>query len=82
MYQANPIMIQAGYVPAARVAEVLNKAVSTVHRMVADGRIEGARDGRALYVSVKSLENYFKSSDNAAMIEAIRKELKGVVAPQ
>jgi len=80
MFIPNPIMLQAGYLPAALVARVLHKAVSTIHRMVSSGRVAGVRDGVALYVQGASLEAYFAAQHNHAMVEQVQKVLKDVAS--
>ena len=77
MHRPNTIMLDAGYVPAADVARVLHKAVSTVHRMAEEQRIEGTRDGRALYISLASLRDCY--ADNPAILAVIEENLN--VAP-
>ena len=77
MFRANPLMVDAGYAPASQVASVIKKAASTVHRMVETGRVEGARDGRALYVKVESLVAYYEECGNEAMAQAVREALCG-----
>ena len=67
--RVNPIMTDAGYAPAKRVAAVLHKSLQTVHRMVTLGDIEGAREGRVLYVLISSLDAFY--SDNAPMRAAV-----------
>ncbi len=61
----NPIMTAAGYAPAKRVAEVLNKSLQTIHRMVDDGDITGTKEGRVLYVLIASVVSFY--ADNAPM---------------
>ena len=73
MFSKNPIMLKDGYSPASTVAKSLNLALSTVHRMVEDGRIEGTRVGRALYVKLKSLEDYFAGDGNETMRAEVEK---------
>jgi hypothetical protein len=68
----NPIIMKEGYAPAVLVAARLNKSLSTVHRMVRSGRVEGANDGRALYVKVASLVSYYEASENTPLIDASR----------
>ncbi len=67
MFSRNPIMLKGGLAPATDVAEALGKSLSTIHRMVADGRVDGSRDGRALYINLTSLEAYYAADDNPAM---------------
>jgi len=74
MLTPNPIMLKAGFRPAAEVATFIGKAHSTVHRMVTRGDVEGTRDGRALYVRVASLVAYYESTDNAAMAAAVKEK--------
>lgn len=76
MFSPNPIIVARGYAPAKRVADVLGKAHSTIHRMVQSGRLEGLRDGRALYISVSSLIAYYENDDNEIMVEAIREAFR------
>lgn len=73
MYAKNPIMLKDGFAPAASTARALNLSLSTIHRMVEDGRVEGTRVGRALYVKLPSLEDYFGSEGNEAMQKAVGK---------
>jgi hypothetical protein len=68
-------MMKQGFVPAVWVAKALSKALSTVHRMVADGRVDGAYDGRALYVQCDSLIAHYHDSQNPAL-EDVAKALK------
>lgn len=72
MYARNPRMLEKGYGPASEVAKKLLKSLSTVHRLVNDGHIDGARDGRALYVSMGSAETYFRNDGNATMADVCR----------
>ena len=76
MFTPNPIMIKAGFRPAGEVAKLIGKATSTVHRMVQQNRLEGSRDGRALYVSVESLIAYYEQDGNTAMVRAIKRWAK------
>lgn len=63
--KTNPIMIAAGYAPAKRVAEVLNKSLQTIHRMAGDGDIVGTKEGRVLYILIASLLTFY--ADNPPM---------------
>lgn len=73
MYTPNQTMISAGFRPAKDVAEVIEKTVSTVHRMASTNRVKSARDGRALYIEVRSLIGYYEESGNPTMAKAIKK---------
>lgn len=79
----NPLIMKDGYAPAVLVAHRLNKSLSTIHRMVRSGRVEGANDGRALYVKVSSLVTYYEDSDNPSMTviaKALDKECRSIAA--
>lgn len=84
----NPIMVRNGYGPAVEVARALSLALSTIHRMVDDGRVEGTRMGRALYVKLSSLEAFYDAEGNepfrlavAALRASLVKELDGDAIP-
>lgn len=70
MQHVNEHMVEAGYAPASEVAEVLGKALSTVHRMVAKLGLDHQRDDRFLYVSVKSLVAHYKAQGNSDVMLA------------
>lgn len=77
MFKPNPLLLTQGFAPAAVVARVLSKSVSTVHRMEQDGRISGTRDGRSLYINLFSLLGYYKDNRPlAAEIERLIAECK------
>lgn len=71
MFSKNPKMLAGGYAPASGVARALSLALSTIHRMVEDGRVDGTRIGRALYLKLDSLETYFEGENNTVMKDAI-----------
>lgn len=78
--RGNRVMLSKGYAPAADVARTLDKTLSTIHRMVEDGRIDGARDGRALYVKLDSLIDFYTHGDlpneeMATLVRALAKEI-------
>jgi hypothetical protein len=68
-HRANPIITSHGYVPTTVLARALGKTVATMHRMIQDGRFEGIRDGRQLYVKLSSVQHYYK--DNPPMLEIV-----------
>lgn len=70
MVVRNRAMLARGYAPAAWVANELGKALTTVHRMVDDGRFEGCNDGRALYILVASVEAHY--AGNPVMVGCAR----------
>ncbi len=49
------IMREAGYVTSREAAEAIGLIVGTVHRMIKNDHLRGARAGYRWYVSVKSL---------------------------
>lgn len=56
------IMREAGYIPAAKAAEVTGVTVQTIHRMVRDKRVDGTQvTGRNWYVRVSSLAEAYAS---------------------
>lgn len=75
----NVIMLRAGFAPAAVVARELDKALSTIHRLVkAEAGVVGQRDGRALYIDLASLIAYYRSEKNdelARTVSALRDRL-------
>jgi DNA-binding IclR family transcriptional regulator len=64
-------MVERGYAPAAHVAAALEKALSTVHRMVENNIVDGVRDGKSLYVSLASLESHYRLEHNKPMVDAV-----------
>lgn len=80
MYARNATMLKAGYAPAADVARALSKALSSIHRLVADGHVEGTRDGRALYVKMDSAAAYFDADGNQVMGDVCRKLKSEIVS--
>lgn len=70
MKSNNQVMFRNNFVPAPEVAKKLRKPLSSVHRLVADGYLRGARDGTALYVDLASLEKYYQNSP--PMLAAVR----------
>lgn len=57
------IMADAGYVTASRAAKAVGYAqTGTIHTMLKDGRLTGARAGTHWYVSVKSLIDAHKDA--------------------
>ena len=68
-------MVQAGYAPAVEVATLMGKALSTVHRMVAEYNIDCQRDGRYLYVSVRALLEHYMVQDNSSVMLSVLKPL-------
>jgi lactam utilization protein B len=75
VYTKNTTMMRAGYAPAAMVAEHLDKALSTIHRLATSEGIECARDGRALYVKLESLATHYDGQKNAPIASQVRKLL-------
>lgn len=73
MFSRNPHLLSAGYAPAADIARTLCKSLSTVHRMVEDGRAEGVRDGRALYVKLDTLIARFRDEGNTPLMQQLVK---------
>jgi hypothetical protein len=49
------MMKQEGYVPAAKAAEVSGVVVTTIHRWIGAGKVEGSKVGDYWYVTVDSL---------------------------
>jgi len=80
MYARNPMMLEKGFGPAAEVAKVLIKSLSTIHRLVNDGHIDGTRDGRALYVDMKSAAAYFRNDGNETMAALCEKKREAFIA--
>ena len=77
----NHVLTRRGFAPAQVVATRLGKSLSSVHRMVADGRFSGARDGRLLYLDLNELITYFTVEEpNEAFLEVI-KQLQVEYAP-
>lgn len=75
----NPVMIRKGFAPAAEVARKLEKALSTIHHLVEDGKVVGERDGRMLYVSLDSLKKHYDGEDSptlASIVATYRTELR------
>lgn len=56
------LMWNNGYVSAAEAAEATGRNLSTIHRWVQGGKVEGARSARRLFVSVDSLAKLFESN--------------------
>lgn len=78
MFSKNPHMLREGYAPAATVARTLGLALSTVHRMSENGHVECTRVGRALYIKLDSLANYFEGDANEPLqqqVEKLKKEM-------
>jgi hypothetical protein len=83
METQNEIMRKAGCIPAAEAATACGYTqISTIHRMIARGRVKGTRVGRAWYVNVKSLLNAFKDAEPIrARIAALGVPLLDAPAP-
>lgn len=78
--RGNRAMLLRGYASAADVARALDKTLSTIHRMVDDGRIEGARDGRLLYIKLDALHAFYMNSEQpnptmAALVMQLKKDI-------
>jgi hypothetical protein len=69
MGRENAVMARAGYIPAARVAEALDKSLMTIHRMVEDGDVEGVKDGGILHIKWESLLKHYEG--NEPMTDAV-----------
>ncbi len=69
----NPILLRDGYAPAGDVARALDKNLSTVHRMLKDGRVAGTKDGAAHYVKLDALMAYFRSEGNDSLAGEVMK---------
>jgi len=69
MYGRNMAMLLSGYAPSKDLAKALNKSNPTIHNMVEDGRFLGARDGRALYVLISSVIDYYEKSGARSIAE-------------
>jgi hypothetical protein len=65
----NPILLRSGFATARQVATRLNKSLSTIHRMVDAGDLEGTIEGGVLYVTLASLELLYRG--NAPMLAAL-----------
>ena len=57
-----------GYTPATKIADMLNKNISTVYRWLDSGNLEGIRLGSRRYVNNKSLYTYL-GEETAKAIE-------------
>jgi hypothetical protein len=79
MYKRNPLMLAKGFAPAAEVGRALNKSLSTIHRLVNEEHVNGARDGKALYVDLESLAAHFDGEQNPILAEAARKLRRAVI---
>ena len=69
---ANPALLASGYAPSVLVAKAIHRDLSTVHRMIDEGVIVALRDGRNVYVSLASLEHYFRDKENHIMVQEVR----------
>ena len=67
----NPILAISGYLPAGMCARLLDKQVVWVHRLFESGRVAGARDGRQLYISARSLSDYYRASGAPMVGDAV-----------
>lgn len=61
-YYVNQILAAAGYIPVGALTRVFNKPRSTYHRLVKAGRVVGAKDSNALYISGQSLADYYTAT--------------------
>lgn len=75
-FAPNLLMLAAGYVPAADVADALGKSLSTVHRMV-DAGLPAQRDGVYVYVSLDGLEQHYAAQPTMhAAVRALRARIE------
>ena len=77
----NPLMLQAGWMPARRIAQALFKSLPTIHNMVNDGLVEGVIEGGVLYVKLSSLREHYMKQNNAPLLAAITRLERGSVPP-
>lgn len=77
------IMREAGYVSAADAAEAIGADnVGTIHRMIVNGRLRGARAGKHWYVLVLSLlDNHRDAPPILDRIKALGVEAKDAAPP-
>lgn len=80
MYKRNPLMLAKGFAPAAEVGRALNKSLSTIHRFFSEGLVKGARDGKALYIDLTSLQHYLVEDGNKILADEVVKLRAKVVA--
>lgn len=78
-HKLDDAMAEKGYVTPTVAAELLHAAVSTVHRLCADGRLEcirvgGDAEGRhaRTYVRRDSVSTYFGKDATKILTEAMR----------
>lgn len=74
----NSILASAGYLPAGVVAKLLGKQVVSMHRLVEAGRVVAARDGSALYISARSLSDYYRAGGAIPVADAVLELLSRV----
>lgn len=65
----NEMMEAAGFVSAARAAEIVGRELSTIHRWANEGKCQCARSGRRLYIELVSLREVFL--DNPVVLQRI-----------
>ncbi len=68
----NSVMMREGFAPAAVVARTLDKSLSTIHRLVTGGKVKGTRDGKALYIELASLADWYVKERNPTLARAVR----------
>lgn len=67
----NSVLAASGYLPASMLARLLGKQVTTLHRLAKAGRVVASRDGRALYLSARSLSDYYRAGQAGVVADAI-----------
>jgi hypothetical protein len=63
------IMLASGYVPAQQAADAVGRSLSTIHRWATEGKVDSARSGVRLFISINSLGKVFE--DNEVMTERV-----------
>ena len=67
----NSVLAASGYLPAGMLARLLGKQVTTLHRLAKAGRVVASRDGRILYLSARSLGDYYRAGHAEQVSDAI-----------